>query len=69
MHEGHHGILDGVEDEHHHEHKPENPVCGKSCSGEPPPREHSSSVKNLKRTARVIGLSILLALLYRLLFS
>ena len=69
MHEGHHGILDGVDEDEHHDHEPENSFCGQSCSGEKAPRENSGSGKNLKKTAGVLGLAILLTLLYRLLFS
>lgn len=69
MHEGHHGILDGVEEEHHHEHTHDEVPCCSSCSGGKASPEHSGNPKNLHKTLGVIALSVFLIVVFRLLFS
>ncbi len=73
MHEGHHGILDGIEEEHHHEdkHEHKHDDCGSchSCSGDKVSHEQSGSTKNLKKSLGVIALSALLIVVFRLIFN
>ena len=53
MHEGHHGILDEINEEHKHIHSKKTP----------------SNTLNLWKTVGVIALSVVLILLFRIIFN
>jgi len=71
MHEGHHGILDGINEEHEHKHNYDH-KHGHDHNHDHL-NEHSkktpSNTLNLWKTVGVIALSVVLILFFRIIFS
>jgi hypothetical protein len=65
MHEGHHGILDGVGEEHHNH---DSHSCN-ACGSEKAPHGSTATSKNMTKTLGIIALSIVLVFLFRLIFN